>query len=456
MRFADKYKSYYPIRYKGIYTSRGDNDLVSVRIRQAEGNDPSKWTHDQLKGLCEISEEYGNSKVHFTTRGDVELYGIHEGKLNDVLKKLESLGLDPRDSCGASVRNVMPCPSYLCPLAMVDAVSISRRISRRFRHNPDYEYPSLPKRVKITVSACRKGCATPGIMDVGIVARDDGKFDVYVGGGVGDHAFQSVMLFQGVEEDRLEGIAISVAELLKREKEKRGFKWVLNKYGIEKTKLLLEEIISNVSPMSPTRGEDRINAKMIARFPTRGGWLNSSEVMEIAKIAEDNYGFVVLFNKQVVEAPLKKELRTTLNYQLIDPFDYGDLKGDVESCIGNDFCPPAIVSTSNVAEGIQKILRETKSGLNVKVSGCSHSCGRHQIGEVGLGASTREGRPKFKIYIGGDNYKLGKLIGEVDADRYDEVIRVLSSIDEDKIRKGKVDEIESLLSKVPSFVKSED
>ncbi|WP_423836877.1 hypothetical protein [Sulfuracidifex metallicus] len=40
-------------------------------MRQAEGNDPSKWTHDQLKGLCEISEEYGNRKVHFTTRGDV-------------------------------------------------------------------------------------------------------------------------------------------------------------------------------------------------------------------------------------------------------------------------------------------------------------------------------------------------------------------------------------------------
>lgn len=454
MRFADKYKVYYPQRFKGIYTSRGDNDLVSVRIRQKEGRDPSKWTSEQLNSLCSISDKYGNGKIHFTTRGDVELYGIHESDLSHVIDLLDKAELDPRDSCGASVRNVMPCPSYMCPLAKIDAVSLSKRISRRFRHNPQYEYPLLPKRIKITVSACEKGCATPGIMDVGIVATKYGKFDVYVGGGVGDHAFQSVKLFEDVEESDLERISIAIADLLKIEKEKRGFKWVINKYGVQKTKEILETMMNNITTEVFREETERINAERILRFPTRGGWLTTAEVREIAKISAENFGFVVLFNKQVLDVPVKVQVNTTLNYQMISPEDYGDLKGDVESCIGNDFCPPAIVSTNTVAEGVSKVLKEEGSVVNVKISGCSHSCGRHQIGEIGLGASMRDGKPRFKIFVGGDNFRLGKEVGEVDADMYGEVIRRLSKV-EDMVKNQQIDEIVSLLKDVPSFTKSD-
>ncbi|BBG25001.1 hypothetical protein [Sulfuracidifex tepidarius] len=452
MRFADKYKVYYPQRFKGIYTSRGENDLVSVRIRQKEGRDPSKWTSKQLEALCSISDTYGNGKIHFTTRGDIELYGIHEPDLTHVIDLLDKAELDPRDSCGASVRNVMPCPSYLCPLARTDAVSVSKRISRRFRHNPQYEYPLLPKRVKITVSACDKGCATPGIMDVGIVANKNGKFDVYVGGGVGDHAFQSVKLFEGVSENDLEKISIAVADLLKAEKEKRGFKWVVNKYGLQKTKEILENMMKDIKVEDFHEETERIEAKRILRFQTRGGWLSSAEVREIAKMSEDNFDFVVLFNKQVLDVPVKGQVNTTLNYQVIRPEEYGDLKGDVESCIGNDFCPPAIVSTSTVAEGVSKVLKEEGSKLNVKISGCSHSCGRHQIGEIGLGASMRDGKPRLKIFIGGDNFRLGQEVGEVDADMYAEVIRRLSKV-EDMVKSQRTDQIISLLEDIPSFTR---
>lgn len=38
--FTEKYKRFYLKRLRGIYTSRGDNDLVSVRIRQGKSRDP--------------------------------------------------------------------------------------------------------------------------------------------------------------------------------------------------------------------------------------------------------------------------------------------------------------------------------------------------------------------------------------------------------------------------------
>ncbi len=423
MKFSDKFKTYYPQRFKGIYTSRGDNDLVSVRIRQKEGRDPSKWFDYQLESLVRISESYGNGKVHFTTRGDTELYGIHEADLGKVMQALEEADLDSRDSCGASVRNVMPCPSYVCPLARTDAVLISRRISRRFRHNPEYEYPLLPKRVKITVSACERGCATPGIMDVGIVATGEGKFDVYIGGGVGDHAFQSVRLFQGVGEEDLERISVAVVELLKREKEKRGFKWIVDKYGVEKTKEILVELMGEVKAEPSPQGETRLDVRKIARIYTRGGWLLTGEVREIVRLTKENFNFAILFNRQEVDIPLRsEEIATSLRYELLLPEEYSDRSG-VESCIGNDFCPPAIISTNSLAEGVSKVLHEEGVKLNVKVSGCPHSCGRHQIGDIGFGAVMRGGKPMLEVWVGGDNFHLGRKVGEVEVDKYGEVIR---------------------------------
>lgn len=79
----------------------------------------------------------GNGKVHFTSRGDVELYGIGSSKLERVLRELEEVELDPRDSCGASVRNVIPCPSYLSPMARLDAVDLSLKVADFFRHNSE-------------------------------------------------------------------------------------------------------------------------------------------------------------------------------------------------------------------------------------------------------------------------------------------------------------------------------
>ncbi|BFH74031.1 ferredoxin--nitrite reductase [Sulfurisphaera javensis] len=430
MKYSEKFKQYYPIRFKGIYTSRGDNDLVSVRIRQANRRDPSKWYTYQLEALVKIASTMGNGKIHFTTRGDVELYGISASNLNKVLEILKEADLDPQDSCGASVRNVMPCPSYLCPFAKTNAVKVAMSIAELFRHNQEYEYPKLPKRVKITVSACEIGCATPGIMDVGIVAKGEDKFDVYIGGGIGDHEFQSVKLFENVSAREAMAISIAVADLLKQENEKRGFKWVLNKYGEEKTKELINEKIKELENKLEIKGEnpDYLNYVKIIMVRTTGGWLTTDQVNEIIKVAKENYDFVVLFNMQTIFIPLKKnefEIKG-VDYEVLDSFPPKIRL--VEACIGDDYCPPAVLSTTTVAENIEKILKEKGSKLRVYISGCSHSCGRHQIADIGLGAAMKNGKKVFKVYVGGGNYKIGKMIGEIDAEDYVELVDKISDI----------------------------
>lgn len=67
MKYSEKFKSLYPERFKGIYSSRGDNDLISIRIRQGKERDPSRWWYQQLEVLANISKK-GDGRVHFTTR----------------------------------------------------------------------------------------------------------------------------------------------------------------------------------------------------------------------------------------------------------------------------------------------------------------------------------------------------------------------------------------------------
>ncbi|ARM75398.1 hypothetical protein [Acidianus manzaensis] len=436
MKYSEKFKLYYPSRYKGIYTSRGDNDLVSVRIRQGNLRDPLKWYTYQLEALIEIASNYGNNKIHFTTRGDVELYGVNLNDLDKVIEELKNADLDPQDSCGASVRNVLPCPSYLCPFAKTDSVKIAMQIASYFRHNPDYEYPKLPKRVKITISACERGCATPGIMDIGIVAKDENRFDIYLGGGIGDQEFQSIKMFENVTSDDTLAISIAVADLLKQENEKRGFKWILAKYK-EKTKDIINDKKKYVTKIE-TSSPFMIPHKKIIMVRTAGGWLTTEKVKEVIKLAKDNFDFVILFNAQSIFIPVKRDTEISgLDYEISDSYPISSRL--VESCIGDDYCPPAILSTTTVAENINKILKEKGSNLRVYISGCSHSCGRHQIADIGLGAAVRNGKKVFKVYVKGDNFRIGKFLGEIDAEDYVELIQKVTETGnlEDKIREVK-------------------
>ncbi|WP_054836778.1 hypothetical protein [Metallosphaera hakonensis] len=376
MKYSEKFKSIYPERFKGIYSSRGDNDLISIRVRQGKERDPSRWWYNQLEVLAQISK-IGNGKVHFTTRGDVELYGINLDLKEKVLKDLERVELDPRDSCGASVRNVLPCPSYICPMAKTDAVKVSLEIASLFRHNPEYEFPKLPKRVKISISGCEKGCSAPIIMDVGVVAKGNDTFDVYVGGGIGDHDFQGVKMFEGVTLAEVKAISLSVANLLKSENEKRGFKWVLHKYGIQKTRELIVKEIEKIGIDHAKGIPPRFLNSKIMVVRTKAGWLNWDEVERVAFVARENFGFVSLFNSQVIFVPVKEVPPGA------ETVEYPYLVNGVEACIGDDYCPPAIISTSKVAEDMSK--SEVK--VRVNISGCSHSCGRHQIADLGFGAA---------------------------------------------------------------------
>ncbi|MEJ2776235.1 nitrite/sulfite reductase [Sulfolobaceae archaeon RB850M] len=452
--FKDKYKIFYPRRYEGIYTSRGDNPLFSIRIRQGKGRDHAKWSAEQFEKLAEIVKDYGNNKIHLTSRGDVELYGIDMRNLDEILFELEKVGLSPRDSCGASVRNVIPCLSQICPKANVDAEKLAVYISNFFRYNKEYEYPNLPKRVKISISACEVGCAHPAIMDVGIIAKENGKFDVMIGGGIGEKAFEGKTLFTDIAVDKLLPICVAVANILKKENEKRGFKHVVEKYGEEKIKEMIMREAESIAPSLPPV-EDHfslpktIQMEKIVRVKPIGGWLHVDDVPEIVSVMRENLGFGYLFNTQELYIPIQTEdfsLKIRAPYEITDTRMW-EKTFNVNSCIGNDYCPPALVPTTEMATKVYERLKDEGIKVRISFSGCTHSCGKHWVMDLGFGAIANRGNVRLNVVVGGGNKNIGKVIGSIPADKYmtvvDKFIKLvkegeinLDNIDVDKLKKN--------------------
>jgi len=86
----------------GVYQERNDRACM-LRIRCAAGG----ITPGQLKRVAELSDQYGNGKIHFTTRQEVQIHSLELTDVVEVLRELHRVGLSGRGGGGNTVRNIL-------------------------------------------------------------------------------------------------------------------------------------------------------------------------------------------------------------------------------------------------------------------------------------------------------------------------------------------------------------
>lgn len=439
IKYSDVYRVVYPRKHEGVYKNRGDNAWVSVRIRQGRGRDPSKWYSDQLRSVAYVAGRYGDGRAMLGTRGDLEVVTVDYGKFDEVVAQLREAGLEPRDSCGSSVRNPIPCPSNHCPLALANAEALSTFIGDYFRGRAEYEGVNMPHRLKISISGCGEACAVPASQDVGVIARGDGKFDVYLGGGIGEHAFTAKPAFTGVSVDDLLPICIGVAVVLKREGEKKGFKWVVKSKGLDAVR---SEVIKAAEeakrlgvPSPPLDVRPVFLGNLMARLHYPTGWVSSSELENIAKLAEERgMGYVVLFNDQTIYVPLAGN---AAGGERLGPYRGG--QAATVACLGKDLCPPGLIDTTSLGRKIHVHLRKP---VKVGVSGCTHDCAMSRTSDIGL--EPFGFNAKIIVTVGGGARRTGEAVGVVDLEDAEAAVDALL----DMMDEADVDEAGELLERV--------
>jgi anaerobic sulfite reductase subunit C len=144
----------------GGFIKQKQADLFVIRLRTPLGD----ISGEQLKKVAEVSEKYGNKKLHLTVRQGIEIPFIHLKDFDAAKTELSEAGL-ALGACGPRVRVVIGCPgAAVCRNGLTDTYSLGKKLDDYYFGRGD-----IPHKFKIAVTGCPRACAKPQENDVGFM-----------------------------------------------------------------------------------------------------------------------------------------------------------------------------------------------------------------------------------------------------------------------------------------------
>ncbi len=134
-------------------------------------------TPAQLRRIADVAERYQIPMVKLTGGQRIDLLGVRKEDLPRVWADLE---MPSGFAYGKSFRTVKPCVGLeFCRFGLGDSTRLGIDIEQR------YQGLESPAKMKLAVSGCPRNCAESYVKDVGIVAVEGGRWEIYVGGAAG-------------------------------------------------------------------------------------------------------------------------------------------------------------------------------------------------------------------------------------------------------------------------------
>jgi sulfite reductase beta subunit-like hemoprotein len=425
----------------GSYEQRQDGRFM-VRPRTVAG----VLTPAVARVMAELSSTFGDKVVHLTTRQAVQIHGVEEAQVPEVMRRLLAAGVPSTSSGGNAPRNVATCPlAGVCPHEHFDVTPHAQRLGEHLLAVTGHY--RLPRKFKSAISGCDRDCALAAITDMGLVAQvREGRpgFALWAGGKLGAVSLPGHPL-EWIPAEEILTAAAALLTILERHgdhqnraRARLGF--VFERLGVP---AVLDElrremqahpvpagnlpVAAEASPVAvPTQDPWRLpvvdpaSGLQIIRQKQPGvvavcvspplGLLPAAELLRVAEAAE-------CFSQE-------KSLRLTSTQGLLLRSVPADRLVELAGFLGNQ--PPAIplivCSGTTICRlgslDSRAFARDLAAGLaaagiseacireaDIRISGCGNSCGQSPIAGIGLvGApKTQDGKlvPHYRILIGG-------------------------------------------------------
>ena len=432
-------------RWYGVYTQRAAESAASGDPGPSEQTDGLFMlrvkfpggivSSEQLRAVGSLAERYGRGMGDITTRQNIQLHNLAIEDLPIVLDELNAVGLSFTQACGDVWRNVVGCPlAGVDGHELIDTRPLVADLERAFVGHR--EFSNLPRKFKVSVSACVHHCAQHEINDIGLVAVDkDGVigYDVWVGGGLGASAKMGRRLDVFARPEQAVEVCRAITELYrdegKRTKRTRArIKFLVDEWGVDRLRdeverklgYELERSVAPTAPIDPHRDHLGVHPQAQPGLyyvggTTLRGRFTADQMIGVAGIAE-RYGSGDLrcTNRQniiVVDVPDRHV--ETVAAELADlglPTEASAFRRGVISCTGMEFCKLAIVETKHRAaeliEHLERRIGDLDGSIRINLNGCPNACAQYQIADIGLQggiAKTAEGErvQGFILHIGG-------------------------------------------------------
>jgi nitrite reductase (NADH) large subunit len=136
-------------------------------------------TPQQLRTIADVAEKYAVPLIKLTGGQRIDLLGIRK---EDLPKVWADLDMPSGHAYGKSFRTVKTCVgSDFCRFGLGDSTALGIAIESRFQGLES------PGKMKLAVTGCPRNCAEAYVKDLGVVAVEGGRWEIYVGGAAGAH-----------------------------------------------------------------------------------------------------------------------------------------------------------------------------------------------------------------------------------------------------------------------------
>ena len=440
---------------RGVYGQRQEG-VQMIRIKLPYG----KVKANQLRRICDVSEEYSIGRLHITTRQDIQIHFVDLNRTPELWAELEKDDVTLREACGNTVRNITASETAGIDVdEPFDVSPYAHAMFEYFLRNPISQ--EMGRKFKVSFSASDADTGLSYMHDLGFIAKiQDGVrgFKVMLGGGLGSQPRHADELYSFLPTDKIVPLMDGVVRIFDRYGERKSrakarMKFLIKDIGLDGFKELLEGEQTAVPVQSYPIDAEAYPKPQIADAVAPDVTIEDTVAFDKWKrtnlVPQKQEGYVAIGVKvklgdfylkearalaDLVEQYAAGEIRLSLRQNILIPyvkeelvpFFYAELEKlgfvdagynkatDITACPGTDTCNLGIASSTGIADELERVIAAEypqyidNPDVVIKISGCMNACGQHNMAHIGFqGMSVRTKdklvAPALQVLLGGGN-----------------------------------------------------
>ena len=440
---------------RGVYGQR-QQGVQMIRIKLPYG----KVMSNQLRRISEVSDEYSRSRLHITTRQDIQIHHVDLNRTPELWAALERDDVTLREACGNVVRNVTASETAGIDVnEPFDVSPYADALYKFFLRNPICQ--EMGRKFKVSFSATDEDTGLSYLNDLGYIAKIENGvrgFKVLVAGGLGSQPRHAEVLYDFLPSDKMIPAMESVLRVFDRYGERKSrakarMKFLLKDIGLAAFKELITKEQKAIEfksvpvdyqsyvpskPVSVTIPETAVQDEVAFNLWKTTNLIPQKQegfvAIGIKVLLGDFYTDKARLLANLVDVYAAGEIRLTLRQNIIIPFVkeallpffYTELEKlgfveagynkavDITACPGTDTCNLGIASSTGIAKELERVITTEypqylkNEDLVIKISGCMNACGQHNMANIGFqGMTVRTPEklvaPALQVLLGGGN-----------------------------------------------------
>lgn len=206
--FKEKTEAFYAgemdkMAYKGFsglygsYAQKGGKANM-LRLRMTAG----RVTKEKLAFTADAIRKHNIARVHFTTCQTIQLHDLEPDTVFDIMERALDCGIVTMGGGGDYPRNVMCSPlSGVEKGEYFDVLPYAEAAAEYLMNFVKAE--KMPRKLKVCFSNSPENIPHATYRDLGFAAREDGTFDVYSAGGLGNNPRFGVKVAEAVAPEKV-------------------------------------------------------------------------------------------------------------------------------------------------------------------------------------------------------------------------------------------------------------